>query len=187
MDTAAIFGNLPTIETARLRLRPMTMDDAEDMFAYAANPEVTRYTAWETHRTIDDSRTFLTWVLDQYAAGQIAPWGIEHAAEQRLIGTIGFLWWSTEHARAEFGYAIGQPDWGQGYTTEAARAVVDFGFRVMNLNRIEAQCEPPNIGSARVLEKAGLTYEGTLRQAVYAKGRYRDMALYALLHEDWRG
>ncbi len=86
---------------------------------------------------------------------------MEHKAHAKIIGTCGFLYWLPNHARAELAYAIGREYWNQGLTTEGARAVAEFGFRTMNLNRIEARCEIPNIGSARVMEKLGMTFEGT--------------------------
>lgn len=185
MEIVDIFGNLPELETPRLRLRKLVPSDAEDLFAYAADPEVVRYTSWEPHRSIENSHAFLVSVIAAYEAGDVANWGIEHRAERRLIGTCGYIWWNISNASAEIGYALSRAYWNQGLMTEAAQAVVDFGFREMGLNRIEARCEVPNVGSARVMEKVGMRYEGTLRQVVFAKGQFRDLKLYAVLRQEW--
>lgn len=185
MNAESVFSNLPALETDRLVLRRLTLEDASDVFAYARDPEVARYTTWEAHRSLDESLRFLKRVLDRYAAGEVAPWGVVHKADDRVIGTCGFAQWRREHARAELAYALARPYWNQGLATEAVRAVVAFGFRTMELNRIEARCEISNVASARVMEKAGMTFEGILRQHMYAKGAYRDLKMYAILREEW--
>jgi RimJ/RimL family protein N-acetyltransferase len=129
---------------------------------------------------------FLNGVLGLYAGGQVAPWGVFHKDDRKIIGTCGFVYWLPHHARAEIAYAIGRPYWNRGLMTEAVRMANSFGFRVMRLNRLEARAEAPNVGSTRVMEKAGMTFEGVLRQHMYAKGRYRDLKLYAVLAQDWR-
>jgi [ribosomal protein S5]-alanine N-acetyltransferase len=180
-----IFADLPTMETERLLLRKISMDDAEDMFEYARDAEVARYVLWHPHKTIEDSRQFISLVLDEYAKGGVAPWGIEYKADKRFVGTVGFLDWSIPNARIEIGYAISRAYWGQGIMTEAVRAVIDLGFRNMALNRIQAMCLPENVASARVMEKAGMRYEGTLRQYLLIKGEFRDLKMYSILRDEW--
>ncbi len=176
---------IPRLETERLVLRQMTFDDAAAVFAYASDPEVASLTTWESHATIDDSREFLERVMSWYADGFGGPWGIVLKADDRLIGTCG-LAITPQHVRAELGYAIGRPWWGQGLMTEAVLEVIRFGFEELGLNRIEARCVPPNIGSARVMEKAGMTYEGTIREQVYVKGSFDDLKMYSILRREWR-
>ncbi|MGH2404920.1 MAG: GNAT family N-acetyltransferase [bacterium] len=180
-----VFGELPSLETRRLLLRKLRLDDAADAFAYGSDPEVSRYTTWEPHRTIDDTRAFLTSILELYASHRVAPWGMEHKQEGRLIGTCGFVWWDLRHARAEIAYALAQPYWNKGYTTEAVRAVIAFGYEVMRVNRIEARCDIPNAASARVMEKAGMTFEGILRHHMFVKGEYVDLKMYSILRDEW--
>jgi ribosomal-protein-alanine N-acetyltransferase len=86
LTVEAVFGNLPVLETERLRLRRLWLDDAADVFEYASDPEVSRYTTWETHKTLEDSRAFLTGVIEQYNTFQVAPWGIEHKGDKKLVG-----------------------------------------------------------------------------------------------------
>jgi ribosomal-protein-alanine N-acetyltransferase len=180
-----IFGDLSTLETERLTLRKVAPDDAQDVFEYAAHPEVARHTSWEPHQGIEDSRRFVAWLMESYDAGKVTTWGIVHKADGKLIGMCGFAEWIPYHARAEVGYAMSRKYWGQGLMTEAVRAVIAFGFGTMRLNRIEARCLLDNIGSARVMEKAGMRYEGILRQHMYAKSAYHDLKMYSILRQEW--
>jgi ribosomal-protein-alanine N-acetyltransferase len=180
-----VFSNLPALETQRLLLRKMSLDDANDLFEYASDPEVSRHTTWEAHQTIEDSHAFLGSVVELYKRHQVASWGVVHKQDAKFIGTCGFVEWLPHHARAEIAYALSRSYWGQGYMTEAVRRVVDFGFRVMALHRIEARCEVENIGSARVMEKTGMIFEGVLRGHMFAKGRHRDLELYSILRDEW--
>jgi ribosomal-protein-alanine N-acetyltransferase len=185
MTIDGLFRDLPPLHTARLLLRPLVLEDAPAMFAYASGPEVTRYVTWPAHRSADDSLAFLRSVIEAYDRDEVSPWGIVLRASGVLIGTCGFVDWQPAHQRAELGYALGRSYWGQGYMTEAAHAVVASGFAYLELNRIEALCEPPNVGSARVLEKVGMTYEGLLREYLCYQGRRRDLKVYSILRRDW--
>ena len=180
-------GSLPVLETERLILRKMTPGDAEAVFVYASDPEATRYMIWETHRSLGDSRAFLELVASRDESGGEPEWGIVYKGDHRFVGTCGFVNWEPGHARAELGYVLSREYWGRGLASEAVRAVVSFGFARMDLNRIEARCIAENAASSRVMEKAGMTYEGTLRQRERIKGAYRDMKLYAILKDEYPG
>lgn len=180
-----IFTDIPTLQTPRLILRKMRLDDAADLFEYASDPEVSTYTTWGPHTSIQDSLEFLTRILSLYEGGQLADWGIEHKSDGKFIGTCGFAEWSPYHSRGEIGYAMSRKYWGQGLMTEAAREIIAFGFTQMQLNRVEARCIVANVGSARVMEKAGMTYEGILREQMYAKGDYHDLKIYSILKREW--
>lgn len=179
-------GGPPRLETERLVLRKMTLGDAAAVFAYASDPEVTRYVLWETHRSVEDSRAFLELTERKYEGGGEPDWGMVYKGDGRFVGTCGFVGWSREHARAEMGYVLNRTYRGRGLVPEAVRAMIAFGFEKMDLNRVEARCVAENTASARVMEKAGMTYEGTLRQREFLKGAYRDMKLYAILRGEYR-
>jgi len=179
-----VLKDLPTLATDRLILRKMTPNDAEAVFAYASDPEVTRYVSWETHLSIEDSRTFLDLVTRKYESGGEPEWGIVYKGDHRFVGTCGIVSWEPHHARAEVGYALSRDYWGRGLMAEAVGAMISFGFREMNLNRIEARCIAENTASARVMEKAGMLYEGTLRQRELIKGELRDIKLYSILRDE---
>jgi ribosomal-protein-alanine N-acetyltransferase len=186
-EVREVLKDLPTLETERLILRKMVLNDAEAVFAYASNSEVSRYTLWETHRSIEDSRAFLEFATQKYENGGEPDWGIVYRGNGCLVGACGLVNWEAEHARAEVGFVLSRDYWGRGLMSEAVRAILRFGFERMNLNRIEARCIAENAASARVMEKAGMVYEGTLRQREYIKGTYRDIKLYAILKKGFPG
>lgn len=181
-----IFSHLPTLNTPRLALRPLRMRDAQDLYAYASDPQVSRHVLWETHENVGQSRQFLRAAIWQYRKGLPGSFAITLRDSGRMIGTIGFMWVNTDHRSAEVGYSLSREYWNQGIMTEALRAVVAFGFDTLRLNRIEAQHETDNPASGRVMAHVGMRYEGTLRQRLKNKGRFVDVALYAILRGDPR-
>jgi ribosomal-protein-alanine N-acetyltransferase len=182
-----VFANLPELETERLLLRKMRLDDAEAMFAYASDPEVTRYVLFETHQSVEDSEAFLRLAVEGYERGDFGGWGIVLKDSGAFVGTCGVdADYAPEHARAELGYVLSRQHWGKGLMPEAVRAIIRFCFRRMGLNRIEARCIAENVASARVMEKAGMTYEGTLREQAFIKGAYRDIKIYSILRHEFR-
>ncbi|MCL1855181.1 MAG: GNAT family N-acetyltransferase [Clostridia bacterium] len=179
------FYHLPTLFTARLRIRPARMSDAQDLFDYSRDPEVARYVLWDAHKSIHQTRAHIRFLLKQYRSGQPGSFVIELARDSRVIGTIGFMWYHQENRSAEIGYSLGRAYWNQGIMSEALRAVLQFGFETLHLNRIEAQHESDNPASGRVMAHVGMRHEGHLRQRIYNKGRYADVELYAILREDF--
>jgi ribosomal-protein-alanine N-acetyltransferase len=104
----------PTLETDRLLLRKVTLDDAKAVFAYASDPEVTRFVLWNAHRTHEDSTAFLQHTIRKYETGGEPEWGIVYKGDQRFIDTCGFASWEAARARAELGYVISKEYWGPG-------------------------------------------------------------------------
>ncbi|ANC76290.1 GCN5 family acetyltransferase [Fictibacillus phosphorivorans] len=185
LEMKDIFMNLPTIETNRLLLRKITIEDAEDMFQYGSDEEVSRFVTWDTHQTLEDTKEFIQFVLTKYENGDLAPWGIVRKETNELIGTIDFVSWHLNHKTAELGYVIAKKYWGQGIATEAGKEILNYGFKNMNLVRIQARCFVENGGSERVMKKLGMSYEGTLRKSMFAKGKHRDLNVYAILKEEF--
>lgn len=185
MNPEDIFSNLPQLETERLILRKMVMDDAADMFEYASDPEVTRFVAWQPHESLEDSKDYLSFVVGQQEKGEVANWGMVLKENNKFVGTCGYIWWSPEHSLAEIGYAMSRRYWNMGLMTEAVKEVIRFGFDVMVLNRLEAQHEVHNEASGRVMQKAGMKFEAVLKQRVFAQGQYHDVKLYAILRSEF--
>jgi ribosomal-protein-alanine N-acetyltransferase len=178
-----IYSSLPQLETERLILRKLKPSDVNDMFNYCSDKEISRYTIWYSHQTIEDTRSFMDMLFEKYERNDVAPWGIVDKASERLIGTTGFISWDTLNAKAEIGYALSRLFWNKGYMTEAVKKVISFGFEQMDLVRIEARCHPDNLGSAKVMEKSGMLYEGTLRKHILAKGVHEDVKMYAIIKD----
>lgn len=181
-----VFSRLPTLETDRLILRPLRMRDAEDLYAYASDPAVSRHVLWDTHHSLSDSRQFLRAAIRQYRKGLPGTFAITLRDSGRMIGTIGFMWINVDSQSAEVGYSLSREYWNRGLMTEALRAVIAFGLDELSLNRIEAQHETDNPASGRVMIHAGMKKEGMLRQRLKNKGRFVDVALYAILRSDPR-
>lgn len=185
MTPRDFFRDLPTIRTPRLILRKLSLEDSADLFAYARDSTMTRYTTWAAHQNVDDARAFLTEVLNKYDHGQPADFGIVLQSTGRLIGTCGIVNFNDAHERGELGYALGAEYWGRGYMTEAADAVVDAAFRSLPMARLQSCCHVENVGSYRVMEKLGMSFEGILRRYIKAGGRHHDVRFYSLLREEW--
>ena len=183
-EATRIFADLPELETERLLLRKLRLSDAEAVFAYASDSEVTRYVLWDTHGSIEDSENFLRFANEAYERGDFGGWGLVLKASGAFVGTCG-LEAAPEHARAELGYVLSREHWGRGFMPEAVRRVIRYCFERMDLNRVEARCIAENKASSRVMEKAGMSYEGTLRGREYIKGSYKDMKIYSILRREY--
>jgi ribosomal-protein-alanine N-acetyltransferase len=185
MNAGRIFSHLPVIKTKRLILRNLRFSDAADIFNYASNPEVSKYTIWSTHKSINDSKDFITWHNMRQRQGNPVSWGVIERATNKLIGTAGFESYSVPHKTASIGYAVGFEYWNKGYTTEAVKKIISFGFSMLKLNRIEAVCDVNNGASARVMEKSGMKFEGVQRSRIIsAEGRIHDVKGYAIIRSD---
>jgi ribosomal-protein-alanine N-acetyltransferase len=150
------------IETRRLLLRPPTLDDAEDIFdKYAQDPEVTRYMVWLPHEQVETTKEFLERCVNCWEEGNAFPWVMELKSDGPLMGMLEMR---LVGYKADFGYGIARQYWGNGYTTEAVQALVQWALEQEDIYRVWAVCDLENIGSARVLEKAGLEREGILRR-----------------------
>lgn len=185
MKIGEFFSNLPVVETDRLKLRKLTREDSKDVFEYAQIKSTTEFLSWYPHRTEKDSLKFIDSVVENYNKGYVAPWGIELKEENKIIGTVGFN--SINHINncAEIGFVINEKYGKRGLASEAAGAVLDFGFAEMKLHRIEAHCDQNNEASAKLLERVGMTYEGTLRDRFYLKDRFVTVKLFSVLEHEY--
>ena len=178
--------SMPTLETPRLTLRRITMRDAQDIFDYSRDEEVARHVLWSAQKDVSEARDYCRFMARRYRADEPSSWGIIEKASGRLVGTIGYMAYSEENGTVEVGYSLARPLWNKGYVTEALSRVIRYTFDAMDVNRIEAQHEITNPASGRVMEKCGMRREGVLRQRLYNKGKYVDVALYAILRSDPR-
>ena len=174
------------ITTERLVLREFGEDDWRAVLEYQRDPLYLRYYPWED-RSEADARAFVEmfceWQWEQPRRRfQLA---VVHQENGELIGNCGIRRKPKNDWEADIGYELSPRYWGCGYATEAARAMVDFGFRELGLQRISSWCIADNVASARVLERLGFTQEGRLRRNEYFKGRWWDTLLYAMLADEW--
>ena len=175
---------METLETERLILRPVRQEDRAQIFLWASDPEVSRYTIWNVHQTELDTQIFLDYCFKEYAERGVGPWVIEQKETGQMVGNCGFASFHLPDRRGEIGYWISRPQWGKGYAAEAVLAIMGFGFEKLGLMRIEARCMLVNTASERVMQKTGMRFEGVLRKHLIAKGAFHDVRLYAKVKED---
>lgn len=175
----------PTLHTARLRLRPFTDDDADQLFTLQSDAEVLRY--WDAPPWTDPARApqFIARCRQMAEEGTGARPAVELAEDGRFLGWVTFTDWNPDFRSASLGYVLTRAAWGHGYATEAARAVLTWAYDALDLNRVQAEADTRNRASARVLEKLGFMHEGTLREDCVVDGVVSDSWVYGLLRSQW--
>ena len=175
------------IETERLRLKRFVIENGNEIFReWAGDENVAKYLTWERHRSAAQTKNWLFEVIAGYEQDNKYCWGIELKENGGLIGSIGLDLINERVRSANVGYCLGERFWGRGYMAEALRAVIDYMFYDVDVNRIEARSSVNNPRSGRVMQKAGMLKEGRLRQEyVTGNGEYQDCDLYALVREDF--
>jgi [ribosomal protein S5]-alanine N-acetyltransferase len=184
MSTESPNFNNPVIETERVILRKISFHDLQDIFNYCSDEEVSKFTTWYSHKSIEDTQGFVNHIINLYEQEKLAPWGIEDKETQKIIGTVGFVYWNNKQSRGELAFALSREYWNKGIMSEVVRRIIQFGFEEMKLVRIEARCSLMNIGSSRVMEKCGMEFEGILRKHIFIKGTFQDLKLYSIINED---
>ncbi len=178
--------SIPTLQTAQLWLRPFTLDDAPVVQQLAGAHEVASTTLNIPHPYEDGMAE--DWISTHQAAWD-AKERVTLAMASEGDGVVGAisLHLNPTHRRGELGYWVGLPYWNRGYATEASAALLDFGFDVLGLNRIQAHHITRNPASGRVMQKLGMEFEGISRQHFLARGEFEDVAGYAILRSDRPG
>ncbi|HCF52008.1 MAG TPA: GNAT family N-acetyltransferase, partial [Bacillus sp. (in: Bacteria)] len=149
----------PKLETERLRLRELTLLDAETLFQYFSKESVIRYFGMDSFENIEQAKTTIQTFKNRYEEGSVFRWGIEKKGTGQLIGTCGFHLINNHHKRAEIGYELDDTYWGQGYATEALQAILTYGFETLQLIRVAAVVYVENKASQKLLSKAGFQEE----------------------------
>ncbi len=180
-----VFRDPPKLYTKRICLRRMMRSDSHDMFEYARREDVTRYLLWDPYDSENHAYKYLTYLQSRYRAGDFYDWAVVMRDTYKMIGTCGFTRFNLEANSAEVGYVLNPDFWGRGIAPEAVARVIDFGFRELELNRIEAKYMVGNDRSRRVMEKVGMTFEGVNRESMHVKGRYVSVGVCAILRSEW--
>ncbi len=175
------------IESDHLVLRRFRVSDVQEAFStWMSDPEVSLFMRWQPHRDLQETRAALEGWISQYSNPAFYQWAITLKETGALLGAIGLFTVSEADRCADVGYCIGQRYWGQGHTSEALSAVIYFAFSQVGYNRVEAYHAVDNPGSGRVMEKAGMSYEGTARQKYRSNRGYEDVNMYAIIKKDLR-
>lgn len=174
-----------TIETARLVLRRLEPTDAEMMFRnWTGDDHVTRFLRWDAHKTIEETKKMIRQWIDNYQYESTYYWGM-YLKTDEMIGSIGVTITSEYDYTGALGYKVGSRWWSQGYSSEAARAVIDYMFRNTDIERIDAFSSVENPASGKVMEKSGMRYEGLLRHYYKTRDGFHDCTLYGIIRSDW--
>ena len=180
-------ANQPTLETDRLVLRPFAPSDAADVQRLAGHREVALNTERIPHPYPDGAATaWIETLQPAFDEGREVTLAITLRGSGELVGAVGLVI-DRFHDVAEIGYWISVPYWGKGVATEAARALVSWGFTTLGLERVQAAHFTRNPASGRVLQKIGMRYEGRKRHAMKKWDEYQDVEMYAVLREEWPG
>ena len=175
----------PVLETERMMLRPFRLTDAKVVQSLAGHRDIAATTLNVPHPYEDGmAETWISTHEDTFKQGKGVIYALVLKDDGRLIGAISMMGLFKDH-QGELGYWIGVPYWGKGYCTEAGRAILEYGFNELGLNRIHARYVSRNPASGRVMEKLGMTHEGTRNQHVLKWGKFDDMELKGLLKKDW--
>jgi len=172
------------IITERLILRPIVLNDLEDIFEYSKHPLVGPDAGWKPHESRNETMDIMKAIfLDKDSV-----WGIVLKDSQKMIGSVGLI----EDPKREnnlammLGYAIAYEQWGKGITSEASRVVLNYGFEKLGLSLISVCCYEYNSRSRGVITKCGFKYEGTMRQAEKRyDGKIFDSEIYSITKEEW--
>ena len=177
------FSPFQNLETERLYLRRVVIEDVNEIFALRADQEVMKYIPRPLVKTEEDALAHIAMIDEKIDSNEGINWAITLKGNPKLIGIIGHYRIRSEHFRAEIGYMLLPEYQGKGIISEAIKEVVNYGFEVMKLHSIEAIIDPENFASEKVLQKIGFLKEAHLKENEYYEGRFLDTVIYSILNQ----
>ncbi len=178
--------SLPVLEAPRVRLRWVTDEDVDAIFAVFADRRMMQYWSTTAMTARDEAVDYVRRMHEGFRNKTLFQWGVELKQDRRVIGTCTLFHLDAANRRAEIGYCLGSPYWRNGYMREALSVLFDFAFGTLALRRLEADVDPRNEGSLRILERLGFRNEGLLRERWNVGGEIQDTAFLGLLAKEWR-
>ncbi|MNW30662.1 putative ribosomal N-acetyltransferase YdaF [compost metagenome] len=171
------------IETSRLIIRDLVIEDWRDVHLYASNPKVTEYTLWGPNNEAE-TKSYVNQQLEKQQANDRTDFEFAVVLKDtnQFIGGCGIY---IKGSNAEIGYCFNADYWGNGYASEASEALLRLAFEKFKVHRVYATCRPGNMGSANVLSKIGMKKEGHLREHIWAKGKFHDSYLFSILESEY--
>jgi ribosomal-protein-alanine N-acetyltransferase len=179
-----VFKEFPELESERLLFRKILLSDANDLLLIRSNDDVMRFMDVTRFYSISDAEKLIESVEESYKKETGINWGIFEKHSNSFVGDFGFFRIIPEHCRAEIGYALSPNYWGKGYMNETINRMVRFGFNNMRLHSIEANVNPDNEKSKKVLEKIGFKKEAYFRENYLFNNKFLDSIIYSLLEKD---
>lgn len=184
MSTSAPIPAVPILIAERVRLRPLRETDADDLFALQSDLRVMRYWSHPAWTEREQAVQRIAQLERDRATSEFYTWAVTQDGSDALIGTVSLFAIHREQRRAELGYALASALWGRGYATEMLRPAIDFAFNTLDLERLEADIDPRNEASCRLVERVGFVREGLLRERWRVAGEVTDSAMYGLLRRE---
>jgi [ribosomal protein S5]-alanine N-acetyltransferase len=175
------FTPFPVLKSSRLLLRQITMPDAAAVFYLRSNETVLQYLDKDADQTLQQTIDFIEMINKDTQENNSITWGIALQGHSSLIGTIGYWRMQKQHHRAEIGYMLHPHFYRQGIMQEAMQTVLEYGFTQIKLHSVEANINPANEASRRLLLKSGFVKEAYFRQNYFYNGNFTDSEIYALL------
>jgi len=181
-----VFEEFPIIESKRLIFRNFLWSDVQKLFEIRSNDQVMNYMDTVKHQSIADAMNLINSINTSFSEKKGINWVVVEKTSNQFIGYFGYWKLIKDHCRAEIGYALSPEFWGNGYMIEAMDILLDFGFNKLNLHSIEANVNPNNESSIKLLEKSGFSKEAYFRENYLFNGEFIDSAIYSLLESDPR-
>ena len=178
------FSSFPVLQTSRLTLRRMTLDDADSMMRLFGDARVLTYLNQAPMDTREKALEFIDWLRGNYERHEAIDWTIT-THDGDFVGMCGLYQWNRNDRRIDLGYHILPDVWGRGYATEATHAMLGWGFAALDLHRVQADCTDGHGASERVLLKCGFTLEGIWRESCFEHGRFVNIRQFGLLRREY--
>jgi len=179
-----IFNHFPIFDSDRLLFRKILLSDAKDLYIIRSEDNVMKYMDMPKMESIDDSDKLIESIGKDYENEKGISWGIVEKSSNNFIGYFGFWRIIHEHCRAEIGYALNLDYWGNGYMNETLTTMTNYGFDHVKLHSIEANVNPKNLSSIKLLEKIGFKKEAYFRENFLFNNKFNDSIIYCLLEKD---
>lgn len=175
------FLPFPNLESERLLLRQLSVDDVGEIFTLRSNPETMKYIPRPLATNVEEALSHIKLINETIEKGEGINWGITEKGNPKLLGIIGHYRIKWEHSRSEIGYMILPEHQGKGIISEAIQLIIDYGFNEMKMHSLEAIIDPDNSASAKVLEKNNFIKEAHLKENEFYDGKFLDTVIYSLL------
>jgi len=180
----SVFNKFPLLESDRLVFRQFEMSDAQDLFEIRSDKITMQYMDKPLHKSVEDAEMMIGGIRKSFEEKRGVSWAIIERETNRLIGNFGFWKLEYAHCGAEIGYALTREFVGKGLMSETLHNMINFGFKNLQVHRIEANINPKNISSIKLLEKVGFIQEALFRDNYFFEGSYYDSAIFSLIETD---
>ena len=175
------FNPFPVLETERLILRRIILEDAEDYFAMRNNVDAMKYISQPIQKSVEETQAKILRINEMVNFNEGIAWAVCLKTDNKMIGTVSFHKLFKEHYRAELGYMLHPKLWRQGITAEAVQCIIYFGFNQLHFHSIEAHIDPANEGSEKLLQRCNFLREAYFKENYYFNGKFLDTAVYSLI------